>query len=167
MFSLTVSNGSFSICPYKNLKLLGFFEYLFGFGEFSVLLLVCPAIFLFHSYQSCFLGDFFPDGMAQAFLWTCFPWVTALGHFRCFTSLPEELHIPTTSADCPLLAAILVWLSRPTFLPSHIWRVHLRISKMDMYWEVKEYVRTPRYNYFFKENWRHKLSVTALKCMKR
>lgn len=167
MFSLIVSDGSFSICPYKNLKLLGFFEYLFGFGEFSILLLVCPAIFFFHSYQSCFLGDFFPDGMAQDFLWTCFPWVTALGHFPGFTSFPEEPHIPTASADCPAPCCHVGLAQSSTFPPfSHLERSSQNLQNGYVL-GGKRICQSSPVQLFFKETWRHKLSVTALICMKR
>lgn len=70
-----VSYSSFSICPCKELKLLGFFKYLLGSGDFPPCLycrLLTTGYFPFHSYQSCFLRGFFPNGMGLDFLYTCF-----------------------------------------------------------------------------------------------
>lgn len=113
MFSLILSHDSFSICHYKKSN-LDFFKFLsleiFPFFSLSVL----PPVdcFLFHSYQSCFLADFFQDGMDRTFC-GCFPWVMTLDYFRCFTSLPEVFHIPATIQTVLLPSPTLVWLSPP------------------------------------------------------
>lgn len=146
MFSWIVSHSRFSICSYKEFRLLGFFECLLVLEIFPFFP-ICTAI-CWLQCTSYFLPILFPKRFLPRLNETQLPVDLSLNYDPRLLPLLWFFTWGTPHSwltPCPHTG--LAQSSLP-FLLSSISRIHLSICKMDTYWEIKECIRASICNFF-------------------